>query len=356
MIANLASGFAERGFEVDLVLVNTKGELLFDLSPKVHLVDLRASRVLTSLPRLVRYLRKTPSRVLVSALDHANVIAILARYFSRVSTRIVISVHAPLSLSMGNSMELYGGSRIMPHLVRTFYPRADMVVSVSQGITCELRERFGVHLKKSTTINNPIIDSRLYDLGNDTVSYPWFEQQHSPVILAVGRLSQEKDYPTLIRAFNIVREKKAVKLLILGEGPERAKLENMIGELGLIQDVELPGYVNNPIACMKRASCFVLSSLFEGFGNVLVEALAMGCPVVSTDCPTGPTEILEHGQWGSLVPVGDHEAMAGAILTNLQNGNIYDNSRLEDYLQRFHIDEIVTQYIDKIFPGSTGQV
>jgi len=232
------------------------------------------------------------------------------------------------------------------------YSKACKVVSVSKGVGCDLISNFGLQANKVRTIYNPIINSELYDLGQKSISHPWFEPQQPPVILAVGRLSFEKDYPTLIRAFQRVRQQRSVRLLILGEGGERSKLEGLVRALGLGEDVELPGFVPNPYAFMRKASCFVLPSLFEGFGNVLVEALAMGCPVVSTDCPTGPTEILEGGKWGTLVPVGDYEAMAAAILGKLEINRKDTPPLLNSYLQRFELEEVMLQYLDMIFPDT----
>jgi len=349
-IANLASGLAKRGLEVDLVLADAAGEYLLNLSPQVRVVDLRASRVLVSLPGLVRYLRREKPMVIVSALENANVVAILARFLSCIPVKVIVSVHAPLSLSLGRPKTLF--SKMMPSLVRMSYSKAGAVVAVSQGVNCDLIANFNLEANKVRTIYNPIINCELYDLGQENISHPWFDPQQPPVLLAVGRLSSEKDYATLIRAFYKVREQRSVRLLIFGEGPERQKLEELVRELGLIDDVKLPGFVNNPYAFMKRVSCLVLSSVFEGFGNVVVEALAMGCPVVSTACPGGPSEILQGGKWGLLVPVGDHQAMASAILSKLEINRKDNSPLLNAYLRRFGVDEVMSQYLDVIFPDN----
>jgi glycosyltransferase involved in cell wall biosynthesis len=346
-IMNLASGLAERGLDIDLILVNAKGPFLLDLSVKVHVVDLGASRVLASLPGLVRYLRREKPKVVLSSLEHANIIAVFAKVLSCAPTNIILCQHTPLSFSLPSPNRLIG--KIMPSLVRMCYSKADVVVSVSRGVSLDLISNFGLEANKVRTIYNPIINSQLYDLGYENISHPWFKPEHPPVIIAVGRLSVEKDYPTLIHAFHQIRSQRSVRLVIIGEGDERLKLETIIRELNLGDDVDLPGFVRNPYALMMKASCFVLSSLFEGFGNVLVEALAMGCPVVSTDCPTGPAEILEGGRWGSLIPVGDSEAMAAAILKNLDIIRKNTPPPLTSYLQRFELDEVMSQYLDVIF-------
>jgi len=339
---NLACGLAEQGEAVDLVLVSAEGPFLGDVPPQVRVVDLQARRAVAAIPALVRYLRKERPVVLLSALDHVNIVAIWAKYLSQVSTRVVVSVHAPLSHSLGRQKTLIG--RTLLKLIKLSYPRANAVVSVSQGVRRDLIDFVGLQAHKVCTIYNPIINSKLYDLGQKDISHPWLKPQQPPVILAVGRLSVEKDYHALIRAFQRVRQQRPVRLLILGEGEERSKLEHLVRALKLEEDVKLFGFVPNPYAFMRQVSCLVLSSTFEGFGNVLVEALAMGCPVVSTDCPTGPTEILNGGEWGRMVPVGDHKAMAQAIMDTLNDGKCPQSLFLNVYLKRFEVDEAVSNY------------
>lgn len=351
---NLAGGLVDRGIEVDLVLAQAQGEFLTEISSKVRVIDLGASRVLASLPGLVGYLRKAKPKVLLSALEHANLVATLARFISCVSTDVVLSVHAPLSLSLGRPGTLI--EKVMPRLVRMTYSRAGTVVCVSQGVGRDLISNFGVRESKVRTIYNPIVNARLYDMGRHELSHAWFEPRQPPVLLAVGRLSVEKDYATLIRAFHKVRQRRPSRLMILGEGGERQNLEKLVRDLGLIDDVQMPGFVRNPYSIMSRASCFVLSSHFEGFGNVIVEALAMGCPVVSTDCPTGPAEILEGGKWGALVPVGDHEIMASAILARLENPRSGSSPQLAKYLSRFGIDDVISRYMDIFYPSTTAEL
>ena len=162
------------------------------------------------------------------------------------------------------------------------------------------------------------------------------------MILGVGRLTQAKDFPTLIRAFALVRKKRAARLMILGEGEERPKLEALVRELGLEREVTLPGFVDNPYKYMKRAAVFVLSSKWEGFGNVLVEAMALGTPVVSTDCPSGPAEILENGRWGRLVPVGDVYALAEAIIETLDEEHHPDvANRAKDFAVELAVEKYI---------------
>ncbi|MGB9554008.1 MAG: glycosyltransferase, partial [bacterium] len=287
---NLAQGFAERGLKVDLVLAKAEGPYLSRVSSKVRVVDLRAKRVLYSLPALVQYLRRERPAALLSALNHANVVAIWAKKLACVKTRLVATEHTVLSQSTENTSSLRG--RLMPLLIRLFYPWADAVVAVSRGVAEDLSSMTGLPLNKIKVIYNPVITPELFAKAEEPVDHPWFRPGEPPVILGVGRLTAAKDFPTLIRAFALVHKERPARLMILGEGEDRPELEALVRELGLEQDVALPGFVENSYKYMKRAAVFVLSSRWEGLPTVLIEALALGTPVVSTDCPSGPKEIL----------------------------------------------------------------
>ncbi|NLO89188.1 MAG: glycosyltransferase, partial [Clostridia bacterium] len=187
------------------------------------------------------------------------------------------------------------------------------VVAVSQGVADDLVKTTGLMRELIKVIYNPIVTPELLEKAKESIGHPWFKPGQPPVILSAGRLTAAKDFPTLIHAFARVRAERLARLMILGEGEERPNLESLVRELGLESDVSMPEFVENPYAYMARAAVFVLSSAWEGFGNVLVEAMAVGTPVVSTDCPSGPAEILEGGKWGKLVPVGDVEKLAKAL-------------------------------------------
>ena len=341
MMINLARGFSEQGLEVDLVLAKAEGPYLSQVPPEVRVIDLDSSRVLTSLPGLVRYLRCERPRTLLSTLDHANIVAIWARKLARVPNRLVVRVASNLSESASNAPSLRG--RLMPRLVQKFYPLADTVVAVSQGVANDLTSTAGLQRERIQVIYNPVVTADLFEKARESLEHPWFAPGEAPVILSVGRLTKAKDHPTLIRAFARVQREHPARLMILGEGEERPKLEALIRELDLEEDVSLPGFVDNPYAYMARASVFVLSSAWEGFGNVLVEAMAVGTPVISTDCPSGPAEILEGGEWGRLVPVGDVEEMAAAIISTLSESNHPDVSKRA---QHFGVEESVQAYLE----------
>ena len=309
MMVTLANAFADRGLSVDLVLANTQGPYLQNVSPAVRIVDLRSTRVMTSLPGLVHYLRRERLQAMLSALNHANVIAIIARSLSRVRLRLVVSERSTLS----PSRPLLFRELLIPWMIRWFYPRADKVVCVSQGVADDLIETIGLPPEKLSVVYNPVVSDVLIEKSRAALDHAWFEPSEPPVILGVGRLTVQKDFAVLLRAVAQVRAVRPVRLVILGEGELRSTLERLAQELGIAADVLMPGFVANPFPWMRRAALFVLSSLWEGLPGVLIEAMACGTPVVSTNCQSGPEEILENGRWGRLVPVGDANALAQAI-------------------------------------------
>jgi glycosyltransferase involved in cell wall biosynthesis len=315
VMLNLAQGFCERGFEVDIVTPLVEGEFRAYIPKKARLVDLRAGRVLTSLPMLIRYLRHDRPVAVLTAMEHSSVIAIWARAIARVATVIIATVHTNLSEVVKHAPSRK--VRLVPFACRCFLHRADAVVAVSQGVADDLVEHAPKCRARLHVIYNPIITSTVLCKAKQALDHWWFGPEQPPVILGAGRLAQQKDFETLIRAFALVRQQRPARLLILGEGAERQRLEALAADLGIRQDVSLPGYEENPYRYMSRAALFVLSSAWEGFGNVLVEALAAGTPVLATDCKNGPREILEAVRQGRLVPVGDADAMAREMLVSL---------------------------------------
>jgi glycosyltransferase involved in cell wall biosynthesis len=307
----LARGFAGRGVAVDVAVAQNVGPNVPAADELFRVVDLRAGRALAALPGLARYLRREAPAVMLSALPHANVIAVWARALARASTRIVVSEHTTPSLSA--ALGTHRGARLLPYFMRRSYPKADAVVAVSDGVADDTAAFLHVERTAITRIYNPIVSGRLEALAAEPLDQPWFAPAAPPVVLGVGRLTAAKDFGTLIRAFAELRKRRAARLLILGEGEERGPLTALARELRVHEDVALPGFDDNPFRYMRRAGAFVLSSRWEGLGNALVEAMACGAPVVSTDCPNGPREILEGGRHGRLVPVGDYAALAGAI-------------------------------------------
>ncbi|MBK9711683.1 MAG: glycosyltransferase [Kouleothrix sp.] len=338
---NLACGLADRGYAVDLVLAQAEGPYLSDIPESVRLVDLKASRVLTSLPALVRYLRRERPAAMLASWEHANIIALWARYLAGTAMHLVLNEQNTLSSSTQQEASRQG--RLIPRLAKQFYPWADGFVAVSQGVADDLAEVTRIPRESIRVIYNPIVTPDLRDKMRAPLEHPWFAPGQPPVVVAVGRLRPQKDFPTLLQAFARVRAERPARLLILGEGTERPALESLVKQLGLEQDVGLPGFVKNPYAYLSRAALFALSSRWEGLPTVLIEALYCGAPVVSTDCPSGPREILAGGAYGPLVPVGDVAALARAMALAL-DGKTPRAS--EESWQRFEMGTMVEQYVN----------
>jgi glycosyltransferase involved in cell wall biosynthesis len=340
VMLSLAGGFAEKGLKVDLVVAILEGEYLSLVSPKVRLINLKSSRLISSLPSLVNYLRKNRPKTLISALEDPNTIAIIAKRLAGVSTSVILTVHNHLSRASQRSKNLKG--KFTPLFVRLFYPWAGGIVAVSQGVADDAAQLSKLPSEQIKVIYNPIFTDELIPKFHEPVEHPWFAENQPPVVLGVGRLTPQKDFPTLIRAFALVQKHFSARLMILGQGDELAMLQALVQELGLEKNVCFPGFVANPYAYMAQASLVVLSSIFEGFGNVLVEAMLAGTPVVSTNCESGPAEILDNGKYGHLVAVGDVQGLAKAMINTLENP--LDSELLRQRGQEFSLESALASY------------
>lgn len=335
VMVSLANGFASRGISVDMVLAKADGPFLQDVAPDVNVVDLRSPRVLRSLPRLVGYLRQRRPFALLSALSHANVIAAVAVAVARVETKLLVSEHNDLWLS---TQALGVTRQAMYFALRHSYRKADAVIAVSKGVAEELAKALRLPREDVLLVYNPIVSPELAQVACDENLLLSAEK----IILAAGRLTAQKDYPTLLRAFAQIHQRTDANLVILGEGDLRQELEELARKLGIVKRVMMPGFVRDPYSWMRRAELFVLSSAWEGFGNVLVEAMACGAPIVSTNCPSGPAEILENGRWGKLVPVGDVDSLASAIFETLSSDT---RPNVRQRAADFGVDKAVDAYI-----------
>jgi glycosyltransferase involved in cell wall biosynthesis len=342
VLLNLAQGFVEAGLNVDLVLSAGEGLDLWQIPPKVRVVNLDAPRVSASLPALIGYLRRERPAAIIPSLHYANEVALLAKYLSGVPTKVLIPEHNVLSREIAFHEK---GSRkhLIPLAVWLLYPLADAIVAVSKGVAEDLKTLTGLPKDRIHTIYNPVILPDLLERSQEPIDHPWFKPGEPPVILGVGRLEAQKDFPTLIRAFARIRQVLPARLMIIGWGPDRPKLESLIQELGIEADVDLPGFIGNPVPYMTKASVFALSSAWEGLPTVLIEAMAVGVPVVSTNCESGPDEILNHGQYGVLVPVGDDQILADAILKVLA-GQLKPVS--PEWLEQFTLKSATQCYLD----------
>ena len=339
---NLLEGLPRDTFTQELVMVDAWGPYLEQVPEDVRQTDLALGNcVHKSVPPLVRYLRQHRPDVLVSHLAHANVAAVVAAALARTGTKVVLIEHNDNSLiDQGRKRSVT--SKALQRFKSLTYRRADAVVGVSEGVSAYVGQTFGVPQKKLRTIYNPVVSEQLLERSREPLSHPWFAEGEPPVLLGIGRLREQKDFSTLLKAFAQVRKARACRLLILGEGAQRKELEAEVAALGLQADVALPGFVENPYAYMRHAAQFVLSSRWEGLPTVLVEAMACGCPVVATDCPSGPAEILEHGRLGPLVEVANPTALAKAMLETLQTPT--SSELLGVRAARFSFDNAIAAY------------
>jgi len=233
------------------------------------------------------------------------------------------------------------------------YAKADAVIAISRGLAGHLVRAAGVKQERVFTIPNPVDVARIQALAREPLDHPWFARGAPPVVLGVGKLEPQKDYPTLLRAFARLRAGGPLRLAILGDGSQRDRLEVLARDLAISGDVLLPGFQINPFAWLARAAVFVLSSAWEGASNALLEALACGCPSVSTDCLSGPSETLDGGRYGPLVPVGDDRAMSEAIAQTLRAPQ--DRARLAGRSEEFSVDRAATDYLTVLRRVAAGR-
>jgi glycosyltransferase involved in cell wall biosynthesis len=323
------------------------------VSPRVESIDLGAARglpwrlarknrhrVLASVPALASYLRDRRPDVLLAAGNYVNAAALVARRLARTGTPVVISQNSQFSLETERKPLIRWAAR---HL----YPAADAIIAVSHGVAQDLAQHVPAPASRFHSIYNPTVRPDHEKRTQTPVAHPWFLLDAPPVVLGVGRLHGQKDFPTLIRAFARVRREHTARLVILGDAKQdhpRQRLCALAEEIGIADDVDLPGFAPDAVPYMARAGVFVLSSRYEGFPNALVEALASGCPAVATRCPSGPEEILDEGRFGALVAVGDVAGMANAISEALETPP--DRERLRRRGHEFDVAHATDAYLD----------
>lgn len=341
----LARALAQRGLPVSCVLPQAKGPHLRHLPERVQLVDLGTRNPLTLVRRLARYLRENRPRLLVAAQHHTIVAAVLARRLAGSRVPLVAVQHNTLSEVCRNSP--YRLTRwFIPTALRLLLPQADTIAAVSEGVAQDLADTLGIPRSRVTVLHNPVIGEDHAARAAEVAGHPWMDDKDAPIVLAVGSLIERKDFATLIRAFAQLARHPSARLVLLGEGPERLRLEGLVGELGLTDRVALHGFVPNPLAFMAKADVLALSSRVEGMPTVIIEALACGIPVIATDCPHGPAELLCDGTYGRLVPVGNAEAMAQALDGALSERRDPDRQRRR--AADFTVAKAVERYLDVI--------
>ncbi len=340
MTLNLVRGLCRRGIRTDLVLGSAEGELMGHMPQTARVIDLGVKRIRHAIRPFARYLRRERPAAVISRMSHTNLAAITARALSGIETRLVVVEANTLSEEISHGQV----SQLRRRMMRWAYRRADVIAGVSAGVASDLQQHLRLAPGAVRTVYNPVVDDDLLRRAAERPDHRWFEKTGGPPnIVAVGRLAVQKDYGTLLEAFALLRREQHARLVILGEGSERGKLEVKLAKLGISDDVSMPGYADNPYALMSRAAVLAQSSRFEGLPNVLIEALGCGCPVVATDCPSGAAEILDHGKYGVLVPVSDPRSLCDALRATLLDPP--DRPLLKKRGQSFSIDKAVDEYL-----------
>jgi glycosyltransferase involved in cell wall biosynthesis len=343
---NLANDWVARGFNVEFILMRKQGELLPLLSSNISVIDLGVERVRDVIFPLLNYVKRSHSDIIISAMWPMTSVAVLVWLLSGKQGKLFLSDHNQLSISCIKELNI---SPLLFKIVMRFtYPFASGIIAVSQGVKDDLRYLGGFSDKQVRVIYNPAATGvQVYQESLDVRVRLW-GVGYKYCILSVGSLIKQKDHAALIRSFALLPQELNAKLIILGEGPLRQKLEELISWLGLHERVSMPGFVTDPYPWFRSADLFVLSSQWEGFGNVIVEALECGVPVVSTDCPSGPSEILDNGIYGRLVPVGNDIELAAAMTQSLSEK--HDRELLITRAKDYSVSNISDQYLAYFFP------
>lgn len=344
-----------KGYQPLLLLQYRRGALLKELADGIVPISLLEDvyKMVSVLPpfslflqayRLAKIARQNGCTIAVSFITLPNIIALFAKTFFSRRLRVVINAHDITSRILEHSKLKRYERVLLRWLVRLLYPRADMIVAVAEGIKRDLTENFGLPAEKIVVIYNPIDVQSVRLRAAEPVEHPWFEGSGSPLLVAVGRLVKLKGFDFLLRA--LAQLPSQTRLVIIGEGEERAILENLIAELGLTDRVALLGFQENPWKYMACADLFVLSSLTEGLPNVIGEAMALGLPIIATNCSPGVREYLEDGQSGLLVPPGDPQALAQGIMRLLSDEQLRLQlvERGRQRVAQFELHTIVSSY------------
>ncbi|GAP39839.1 glycosyltransferase [Flexilinea flocculi] len=342
MILTLLPWFINAGYSIDLVLVKKTGAFLTDIDPRVNLISLKKEHVSQSLFPLIRYFKKSKPDVFISNLTHLNIVTIIAKIFSGTCSKIIITEHNTIT---ANNLENGGKESILVFLSKFLYPLADKTVVVSEGAAQNLIDAIRINPNKVQNIYNPIDIDHIHLLAKEQINESWLTEKSIPVLIAVGRLEQQKNFSFLMDVFQTLIKKRKARLLILGEGSERQMLEQQMIAYGIENEVKLPGIKTNPYPYISNADILVCTSKYEGFNITLAESLACGTPVISMNCPYGPAEILDNGTYGQLIPPGDRDGMVDAIIAAIDHPeSLPSKEKLMERAKRFSAEKIFSEY------------
>lgn len=341
-ILNLAAAFHDHGCDVHVLLDKLEGPYLEQLHPAVGVHSLATSNALSGIPQMCLYLLRHKPHAILTPNVRLTVLALRATRLVRPSAGVFANVHNTYSRTFGRLSAKKAASRTKK--IQHHYPRCRGIIAVSSGVAEDFCRLTGLPSQAVTTIHNPVVTPELTTLAEQPLTHPWFTPEAPPVVLSVGRLETQKNFPLLIEAFEQTRAQLNCRLVLVGDGTQRGVIEARVVASPFATDIALLGHQSNPYNYMRHAGVFVMSSQWEGFGNVLAEAMATGTPVVATDCPSGPREVLDNGRYGTLVPMGDSAALAAAILDTLRTPPAPD--MLKTAAARFDAAQVAKQYLD----------
>lgn len=346
MFVNLASQIARNGVRVYFIVCDASRPYLDDLDGSIDLIVIPEDRPAMT-RELVSLLEQYRATSLFTAKELGLAVALKAKQQSSSDTSIYLRAITNISARIEHRhlLQRIKGELEMRKL-RKLYQQLDGIVAVSHGIAEDVHRISGIPLSQIKVAHNPVVTKQLHQRSGQPVDHPWLLQQEIPVIMGIGRLTKQKNFELLIDAFALVRANRPAKLIILGDGSRKKKLKQRAEKSGVADDVELFGFNPNPYSMLHHASLFVLSSNWEGSPNALTEALAVGCPVISTDCPSGPGEILQEGKYGPLVPMDDNKAMAGAIMEVLDNP--LPREVLQSAAEKFTVENSAMEYMQAL--------
>jgi glycosyltransferase involved in cell wall biosynthesis len=349
VMIELANGLARHKWPVQLLTMSADGPLAGSLSPRVEIVDLACGTYRKAVFALAHHYERVRPQIVLTSLYATGLAAIAAKIISAYKPKIVIGAHNSLRSKSTRPDNVKDKYLLLP-LCRALFPSADAFVPVSQGVGKELQAILKLPDKKVRVIYNPVVSPQLLAQTGEPVDHPWLADPAArafKTLVSVGRLVEQKGFDVLVKAFARVSDGRDCRLIIVGDGPLRAELQTLADELGIGSQVDLVGVQDNPYKFVSRADLFVLSSRWEGLGNVLIEALACGCPVVATDCHYGPSEILRGGAYGRLAPVDDPDALASCILDALESHVFMHHNKvaLREGALRFTAEHSVEKYM-----------
>ncbi|MCG5502172.1 MULTISPECIES: glycosyltransferase [Ectothiorhodospira] len=341
MLVNLACGLSKRGIPVDFIVNHSHSEFLKDLTEPIKLIKLQEKNKIKIIKSFTKYIINTQPKAILSAKEDCDIIATHAWKRSGKQSKLYIRavVNTTQQMMYRNIIRRYWSAWIS----RTIYRNADGIIAVSRGVADDIYKISKPNIERIHVAPNPVITSDLFKKAQEELDHPWLTNHDKPVILGAGRLGRQKNFSMLISAFANARAKRPMRLIILGDGRRRERLLKQAEELGIANDVFLPGFVKNPYAWISRADLFVLSSLWEGSPNVLTEAMALGIPVISTDCPSGPSELLGNGKYGMLIPINDIDYMSHAIINTLDKPIKAED--LQKAVENYTLENSVNNYM-----------